>query len=48
MNSAQISTHLDLLEMAGTMLDKYDSNDLSAPGLLEVNACKIAFKCIQN
>ena len=37
MNSTQVSTQLDLLDMAGSILEKYDSNDLSAPGLLEVN-----------
>ncbi|TMW43760.1 hypothetical protein DOY81_011160 [Sarcophaga bullata] len=36
MNSTQVSTQLDLLDMAGTILEKYDSNDLSAPGLLEM------------
>lgn len=36
MNLTQMSAQLDLLDIAGSMLEKHDSQDLSAPGLLEV------------
>lgn len=36
MNFTQMNAQLDLLDMAGNMLEKHDLKDLSAPGLLEV------------
>lgn len=36
MNSAQLAAQSDFLDFAGNMLERHDSKDVSAPGLLEV------------